>query len=89
MNKSFYVDDLLASYESEDEAINNVKDVRSALLDASFNLTSLVSNSATVLKSMCTSNNILKPEAIIKMPGDDSDTRALGMIWNTCDGTLK
>ena len=86
INESFYVDDLLVSYDNEEEAIENVNKVRSALKSASFNLTSFSSNSEYVLKSM-TNDYKENDNTTVNMP-ELKTTGALGMKWNTIDDTI-
>ena len=52
LRKNFYVDDLLKSVNSEDDAIKLIKNVRSMCNEGEFNLTKLVSNSKEVLHSI-------------------------------------
>ena len=52
LRENFYVDDLLKSVNSEDDAIKLIKDVRSMCSEGGFNLTKFVSNSKEVLHSI-------------------------------------
>lgn len=87
VNEAFYVDDLLASYDSEEKAINNIKKVSSSLQEASFNLTAFASNSNNVLQSI-SSDDRDNNESTVELPNNNAETRALGMKWNTCEDTL-
>lgn len=81
INKNFYVDDLLLSCSSEDEAVDLLKRVKSTVSQGGFNLTCVSSNSHKVLNSVPkshlshNSNNILTPSKEV------IDT-ALGVTWN-------
>ena len=52
LRKNFYVDDCLRSKESEEEAIQRIRGVRSACAHEGFNLSKIVSNRRRVLESV-------------------------------------
>ena len=89
VNESFYVDDLLSSFKNEDEAINTVQNVKTALKEASFNLTSFASNSSAVAASLNCQNQTSNNATVVKIPDENmTTTSALGMIWNTAEDTF-
>ncbi len=83
--KSFYVDDLLKSTLTEEEAIVLAKELIAILRCGGFRLTKWMSNSEVVLQS------IPQSEIATNMLVDlDSETieRALGALWSVLDDTL-
>ena len=89
VNESVYVDDLLSSFKNEDEAINTVQNVKTALKEASFNLTSFASNSSAVAASLNCQNQTSNNATVVKILDENmTTTSALGMIWNTAEDTF-
>ena len=83
------MDDLLSSFKNEDEAINTVQNVKTALKEASFNLTSFASNSSAVAASLNYQNQTSNNATVVKIPDENmTTTSALGMIWNTAEDTF-
>ena len=85
--ENFYVDDLLKSVNSEDDAIKLIKNVRSMCNEGGFNLTKFVSNSKKVLHSIAETfrrNGVKDKDLGCKLP----DEQALGILWNVETDTL-
>lgn len=80
---SFYVDDMMASVDTEIQAIDLIKGVSNNLSARGFNLTGFMSNSRSVLATVPDSHlsGQLKNLDIVKdeLPYE----RALGVLWNT------
>ena len=87
IRENFYVDDLLKSVNSEDDAIKLINNVRSMCNEQGFNLTEFVNNSKKVLQSI--------PETFRKNGVKDKDLgcklldeHTLGILWNVEADTL-
>lgn len=87
VENSFYVDDLLASFDHEEEAIKTIKQICSSLEDYSFNLTAFASNSKEIMKSI-PQNKRAKEKQKVRFDNDDSTESILGMTWNTTEDTI-
>ena len=75
---NFYVDDLLISESNEEKAIKLTQDVKTAVAEGGFNLTSFNSNSKKVLKYL----NASCDSACREIAGDPpAEGRALGVFW--------
>ena len=88
LRENFYVDDLLKSVNSEDDAIKLIKNIRSMGNEGGFNLTKLVSNSKEVLHSIGETfrrNGLKDKDLGCKLP----DEQALGILWNIEADTLE
>ena len=95
LERNFYVDDMLKSFPTAEEAITVIQQVKDLCSNAGFNLTKFVSNNTTVLKSIFVSNNT----TVLKSIPDDSrrtaikdeelalgclpEDKALVVKWNT------
>lgn len=79
VQSSFYVDDLLISRNTEDEAISTMVEVKQVIGNCGFNLTNFDSNSSSVL--VATSNTAQSSSHIVT-PSSDTG-RALGVTWKT------
>ena len=87
IRENFYVDDLLKSVNSEDDAIKLIKNVRSMCNEGGFNLTKFVSNSKKVLHSILKTfrrNGVKDKDLRCKL----SDEQVLGILWNVEADTL-
>ena len=73
-----YVDDLTSGADSEEEAIELIKQINEILLGAGFVLRKWSSNSATVLNSLDDVNVTAKP---INFPDERNLVKALGTHW--------
>lgn len=81
INESFYVDDLLLSVESKDEAVKRAIDIRKSCQSRGFNLTQFVSNSREVLNEL-PRNIVSKHFDNIDLDSEDlPPDRALGVRW--------
>ena len=79
IEESFYMDDYLDSFDSEDKAIGICKILIQVLADGGFRLTKWSSNSSNILK-LLPSNEI---KTSINLDLDELPIeRALGMLWN-------
>jgi len=90
INKDFYVDDLLTSVATEQEAVSLYSNVKETLFTGGFKLACLDSNSATLLnsfpedsKTKTNSNHAISED---KFLADSS--RALGVVWSTKSDTF-
>ena len=83
-----FVDDLLKSVESEEIAIQLIKDVRSMCGEGGFNLTKFICNRSAVLQSVpeCHQRSGVKNA---DLDGSLPAERALGIYWNTDKDTFK
>ena len=88
LKENFYVDDLLKSVNSKDDAIKIIKNVISMCNEGGFNLTKFVSNSKKVLHSIPETfrkNGVKNKDLGCKLP----DEPALGILWNVEANTLR
>ena len=83
--KCFYVDDLLKSTHSEEDAILLAKELIEILKCGGFRLTKWVSNSATVLASIPESE--IAKSMFIELDSDIME-KALCALWNVVDDTF-
>ena len=83
LERNFYVDDMLKSFPTAEEAITVIQQVKDLCSNAGFNLTKFVSNNTTVLKSIPDDSRrtAIKDEelALGCLPED----KALVVKWNT------
>ncbi|XP_042867570.1 uncharacterized protein LOC122250282 [Penaeus japonicus] len=86
--RNFYDDDLLLSTHSEKEAIDYVQQLQRKLKEGGFRLTKWLSNSRAVMASISpTERNTSIRD--VNLLGDLPIDRALGMIWDLHNDTLK
>ncbi|XP_066253588.1 uncharacterized protein [Euwallacea similis] len=85
MKHSFYMDDLLVSLKSEEEALNVCKELNKIMEQANFKLRKWASNSGTVLRNILESNN--NPDSF--MLPHNKQLKTLGISWNPELDTLK
>ena len=84
----FYVDDLLISFENEEEGALTIQKLCSSLKSASCNLTSFASNSQKILCKI-PEKNLSKIGTKIEIADvKSSNVKALGMTWNNAEDTL-
>lgn len=76
-----YVDDLLDSVETEEEAVKLCKEIRYIHSEGGFEIRNWVSNSKTVIESMGESNEAAAKE--VKVCAEESAEKVLGMWWCT------
>ena len=79
LRENFYVDDMLKSVNSEDDAIKLIKKVRSMCSEGGFSLTKFVSNSKKLLHSIpetFRTNGVKDRDLGCKVP----DEQALGIL---------
>ena len=80
VERNFYVDDLLKSVKSENEALKLIKELKELLQRAGFNLTKWMSNSHKVLESI---EQKERAKSVINLDLDKFPTeRALGVVWD-------
>ncbi|XP_062703954.1 uncharacterized protein LOC134286358 [Aedes albopictus] len=80
IEKKHYVDDMLASTETEDEAIDLAKSVKHVHAQGGFDIRNWVSNSAKVLNAL---NESPTSEKSLNIAADIATEKVLGMWWNT------
>jgi hypothetical protein len=81
--RNFYVDDMLASVPSIDEATRVVTQLREMLKLAHFNLTKWTSNEITALSSLSSEDVAPSMQTKSLELEHPSAERALGVLWNT------
>ncbi|XP_062711977.1 uncharacterized protein LOC134289698 [Aedes albopictus] len=82
ITKSHYVDDMLSSVDTEEQAIQLAKDVRYVHQQGGFEIRNWVSNSKTVLAALQGENT---DEKCLDMSTELATEKVLGMWWNTND----
>ncbi|XP_055622791.1 uncharacterized protein LOC129766295 [Toxorhynchites rutilus septentrionalis] len=80
ITKSHYVDDLLISVASEDEAIQIAKDVRHVHAQSGFEIRNWISNSRRVMSAL---QEVNMEEKCLDLSSELSTEKVLGMWWNT------
>ena len=80
---SFYVDDLLAGAESEEEAVELYQELRELLLKGGFNLKKWRSSSAEVLKSIPSELQELIPKQELVDDHSANYPKTLGITWDS------
>lgn len=88
IDHSFYVDDMLASFVSEEKAIATLKEIQKTLVNYGFNLTSYASNSKNALRNIPEGKLSKQIEKVCIDSAEISSERALGLKWNTIDDKL-
>ena len=78
--RNFYVDDLLASVKTEQEAIILAQEMMEMMKCGGFNLTKFISNSKKVMKALPKSA-LAKPDLDLSLDSLPTE-RALGVRWN-------
>ena len=87
-SSSFYVDDMLNSFEDDETAIAAVADVRDTLNKNGFNLTSFNSNSRKVLNAL-PKEKLSEDLKNVDIAYDDlPQERTLGLVWKTENDTI-
>ncbi|XP_066259137.1 uncharacterized protein [Euwallacea similis] len=87
MKHSFYMDDLLVSLNSEEEALNVYKDLNKIMEQANFKLRKWASNSGTVLRNILESNDNENSDSFT-LP-HNKQLKMLGISWDPELDTLK
>ncbi|XP_065074000.1 uncharacterized protein LOC135698068 [Ochlerotatus camptorhynchus] len=80
--KSHYVDDMLVSVDTEEQAIQLAKDVKHVHEQGGFEIRNWVSNSRKVLSSLQEANT---DEKCLDLSPELATEKVLGMWWNTSD----
>ncbi|XP_062538447.1 uncharacterized protein LOC134206735 [Armigeres subalbatus] len=80
ITKAHYVDDMLVSIESEEEAIQLAEDVRYVHAEGGFEIRNWISNSTSVLAML---NGSSIEEKSLDLTAEMSTEKVLGMWWNT------
>ena len=78
LTKDLYVDNIVSSFESEEELLKYFKLVRSLFADGGFNLRSWASNSQ-LLQVLARTENVMDKDQLVKI---------LGLRWDTASDTL-
>lgn len=81
-----YVDDMLASFDSEEEAIATVRQVKEIHRQGNFNIRNWRSNSTAVLEAMGESTEPQSVDMLSSRTGQAE--KVLGMWWQTIDDTM-
>ncbi|XP_045495970.1 uncharacterized protein LOC123694549 [Colias croceus] len=76
--RNHYVDDLLNSYDTEDEAINSARRISEIHKEASYELRQWTSNSRNVLNALAPGTT----RSSISLDGSSNVERTLGVIWD-------
>ncbi|XP_058827701.1 uncharacterized protein LOC131687632 [Topomyia yanbarensis] len=80
ITKRHYVDDMLVSVESEEDAISLARDVKMIHNAAGFEMRNWISNSQAVLSAL---NEATTNEKDLSVGEDTTTEKVLGMWWNT------
>ncbi|XP_066260795.1 uncharacterized protein [Euwallacea similis] len=80
MKRSFYMDDLLVSLNSEEEALNVYKELNKIMEQANFKLRKWASNSGTVLRNILESNDNENSDSFT-LP-HNKQLKTLGISWD-------
>lgn len=78
--KRHYVDDMLVSTETEEEAIRLARDVKNIHMNAGFDIRNWISNSSTVQAAL---NEVAAVEKNMDISETPATEKVLGMWWNT------
>ena len=89
VRRNFYVDDLLKSTPSEEDAIKLLYDVKELCSKGGFNLTKISSNSTKVLRSVPNEARAKKVKTLELGSDVLPVERALGVTWDTHADTFK
>ncbi|XP_053686266.1 uncharacterized protein LOC128735804 [Sabethes cyaneus] len=82
ITKSHYVDDMLVSVDTEEQAIQLAKDVKHVHAEGGFEIRNWISNSSKVLASLKGSE---ADEKCLDLSSELATEKVLGMWWNTRD----
>ena len=88
LERNFYVDDMLKSFPTAEEAITVIQQVKDTCSNGGFNLTKFISNNTAVLKSIPDNSQraAIKDEELAL--GCLREDKALRVKWNTEKDTL-
>ena len=81
IRRSFYVDDMLSSVRSRDEAVEVIEGIRQALMYGGFHLTKHVMNDAQLLQTVDVENRAKE----VKEIAPQMSSKALGNKWDVTD----
>lgn len=81
---NFYVDDFIASFSSEEEAIERCSQLQKVLYEACFPLRKWVSNNSSVVKMFESDND---PISVVNF-ADNKQFKTLGITWNNISDTF-
>lgn len=84
INNHFYVDDLIISFTSEEDAIATCKTLKMILQQACFPLRKWISNSSNVSQFFKDEND---PTSVISF-SHDKQIKTLGVVWNNISDTF-
>lgn len=79
--KSHYVDDMLDSVDTEEEAIQLIEDVRAIHKAAGFEIRNFVSNSVEVMQTFQEDSKSHLTDVSMKLEGTTVEELVLGMLW--------
>lgn len=89
LRKNFYVDDVLKSVSTEDEAIELIQDVKKMCANGGFNLTTFVSNSRRVMMSVPPEDRAKEVKGLDLGQDKLPIERAVGVYWCIQSDALK
>ena len=87
--KSFYVDDLLHSVDTEEQGICVSQQIQELLQKGGFNLNKWVSSSRQILESVPVERRAKSVQSLDLEQSDLPTERALGLVWHTDDDVFK
>ncbi|XP_066261198.1 uncharacterized protein [Euwallacea similis] len=88
IKRSFYMDDLLVSIDSETDALQIYRELDDILSQANFKLRKWSFNSSIVLNSILQANSNENHDNLI-LPHEDKHLKTLGISWDPKQDTLK
>ena len=88
LERSFYVDDLLKSFPTVNQAVNAIKQLQELCSRGGFNLTTFISNKQEVIKSIPDDKRKPNVRNELVTLGNLPEERALGVKWDTQNDTL-
>ena len=84
VNRAFYVDDMLKSVSSLDEAVEVISGTRAALMSGGFNLTKFVVNDSRLLPFIAEEDRAKEVKEITA----EAFSKALGIHWDVADDSF-
>lgn len=88
IQKKHYVDDMLVSLETEEEAVKIARDVKYVHQQGGFEIRNWISNSPAVLKALNEKDVDLVGEKDLDLSAEMSTEKVLGMWWCTATDTF-
>ena len=88
LKRSFYVDNLLKSFPTVNQAVNAIKQLQELCSRGGFNLTKFISNKEEVIKSIPDDKRKSTVRNGLVTLGNLPEEKALGVKWDTQNDTL-